>query len=91
MGRTVPSFRPALEEEIKSWDDYKRGLRTEDKIVFDEIMNYSRSHADAGSLSAKPDLTQIIFMSVLLEMQKKIHKLESELNELKELNSRDKI
>ncbi len=36
MGRTVPSFRPALEHEIKSWKNFKRALRAEEQKIFTE-------------------------------------------------------
>ena len=42
MGRTVPSFRPALEHEIESWKDFKRALRPEERRFFDKLMNYAR-------------------------------------------------
>ena len=84
MGRTVMAFRPALEGEIKSWDDFQRGLRPKDKETFDKIANYARIHADAGSLAARPELSQVIFMSVLLEHQKEIECLKAQIEKLEE-------
>ena len=83
IGRTVPSFRPALESEIESWKDYKRALRPEDQNIFDKLMIVARSHADAGSMSARPMLSEILFMSFALEQQKRIEILEKELDDLK--------
>ncbi len=84
-GRTVPSFRPALEHEIESWKDYKRALRPEDRKIFDRLMNFARIHADAGSLAARPMLSEILFMSFALEQEKKIELLKSKLRELEEI------
>ena len=56
-GRTVPSFRPALEHEIESWKDYKRALRPEDQKIFDKLMNFARIHAYDGILSYRPMLS----------------------------------
>jgi hypothetical protein len=84
MGRTVPAFRPALEHEIESWKDFKRALRPEDQKVFDKLMNFARSHADAGSLSARPMLSEILFMSFAIEQEKKIGQLEKKLEKLEE-------
>ena len=84
MGRTVPSFRPALEHEIESWNAFKRALRPEDQEIFNKLMNYARIHADAGSLSARPMLSEVLFMSFVLEQQKKIISLEKEVKELEE-------
>lgn len=84
-GRTVPSFRPALEHEIESWKDYKRALRPEDQKIFDKLMNFARIHADAGSLSARPMLSEIFFMSFAIEQEKKIGLLEKKIIEIEEI------
>jgi len=82
MGRTVPSFRPALEHEIESWKDFKRALRPEDQKIFDKLMNFARIHADAGSLSARPMLSEILFISFAIEQGKRIESLEKRVQEL---------
>jgi hypothetical protein len=84
MGRTVPSFRPALEHEIESWKDFKRALRPEEQNIFNKLMNFARIHADAGSLAARPMLSEILFMSFAIEQEKKIELLEVKLQELEE-------
>ena len=83
IGRTVPSFRPALEHEIESWKDFKRALRPGDQQIFDRLMNFARIHADAGSMSARPMLSEILFISFAIEQEKRIEKLEEELEQLK--------
>jgi hypothetical protein len=82
MGRTVPSFRPALEHEIESWKDFKRALRPEDQRVFDKLMNFARIHADAGSLSARPMLSELLFISFAIEQEKRIESLQKRIQEL---------
>jgi hypothetical protein len=84
VGRTVPSFRPALEHEIESWKDFKRALRPQDQEIFDKLMNFARIHADAGSLSARPMLSEILFMSFALEQEKKIENLENRIKKLED-------
>ena len=85
MGRTVPAFRPALEHEIESWKDFKRALRPEDRTIFNKLMNYARIHADAGSLGARPMLSEILFISFAIEQEKKIGRLEKKIEELEEI------
>jgi len=85
MGRTVPSFRPALEHEIESWKDYKRALRPGDQKVFNKLMNFARIHADAGSLSARPLLSEVLFISFAVEQEKKIEMLEKKVEELEKM------
>ena len=90
MGRTVPSFRPALEHEIESWKDFKRALRPEEQKVFNKLMNYARIHADAGSFSARPMLSEIFFMSFALEQNKRIEQLMKKVKELEEITKKGK-
>jgi hypothetical protein len=85
MGRTVPSFRPALEKEIESWKDYKRALRPEDTKIFDKLMNYARIHADAGSMGGRPMLSEVLFVSFAIEQEKKIESLEKRVKKLEEI------
>ncbi len=85
MGRTVPSFRPALEHEIESWKGFKRALRPEGQKIFNKLMNYARIHADAGSMSARPMLSEILFLSFAVEQEKKIEMLEKKVKELEEM------
>jgi len=84
MGRTVPSFRPALEHEIESWKNFKRALRPEEQKIFNKLMNYARIHADAGSMSARPMLSEVLFISFAVEQEKKIEILEERVKELEE-------
>ncbi len=88
MGRTVPSFRPALEKEIESWKDYKRALRPEDAKIFDKLMNYARIHADAGSMGGRPMLSEVLFVSFAIEQEKKIESLEKRIKQLEEIIQR---
>ena len=83
-GRTVPSFRPALEHEIESWKDFKRALRPEDQEAFNKLMNFARIHSDAGSMSARPMLSEVLFISFALEQQKEIEMLEKKIARLEE-------
>lgn len=82
MGRTVPAFRPALEHEIESWKEFRRALRPHEKEIFDTLMNYARIHADAGSLGARPMLSDVLFFSFAIEQQKRIESLEKKLAQL---------
>ena len=89
MGRTVPSFRPALEHEIESWKNFKRALRSDEK--FNKLMNYARIHADAGSMSARPMLSEILFISFAVEQEKRIEMLEEKVKELLQIPTKWKV
>ena len=40
MGKTVESYRMALESEISRWNGFARALRKEDREAFDEELDY---------------------------------------------------
>ncbi len=88
MGKTVESYRMALEDEIRRWDGFSKALRTEDKNAFEELMDACRSFASAGSNATQPVLFEPMLMSILLFQQKKLAKLEKELNAIKQQSSR---
>ena len=74
LGRTVPSFRMALEEELRKWKEFRRGLRIEEQAILDELLNNARKHADAGSLVCSPTISEIVFMSIAIELMKQLKK-----------------
>ena len=45
MGKTVESFRMALEGEINRWSGFARALRKPDREAFDELMDMCRTYA----------------------------------------------
>jgi len=74
LGRTVPSFRMALEQELQKWKEFRRGLRIEEQAILDELLNNVRKHADAGSLVCSPTISEIVFMSIAIELMKQFKK-----------------
>ncbi|MFX1294762.1 MAG: hypothetical protein ACFFD2_07910, partial [Promethearchaeota archaeon] len=75
MGRTVPSFRMALEQEIALWGQFRKALRPKDRAIFDTLIDKARGHGDAGMLASRPVILDSIFMAILLEQQKEIEHL----------------
>jgi hypothetical protein len=46
LGKTVPSYRMALEFEIESWKPFRRALQSkEDLEAFDQLMDACRNNA----------------------------------------------
>jgi hypothetical protein len=81
MGRTVPTYRMHLEQVIKGWDNFRRALRREDRELFDAMINKARMHSSASLFNVYIDPIESIFMSILLEQEKEIHRLRKELKE----------
>jgi len=82
MGRTVPSYRQALETEINRWEGFRRALRGKDIEGFDKMMNACRIYASAGGSATRPILTEAMFMSVLLNQEKEIMEIRESLERL---------
>lgn len=80
MGKTVESYRMALEDEIRRWKGFEKALRTEDREAFEELMDACRNYASAGSNATQPILFEPMILSILLSQQKKITRLEKKLN-----------
>ena len=87
MGKTIESYRLALDSEIQSWSGFSKALRSDDREAFEQIMDACRSYASAGSNATRPVLFEAMAMSILLFQQRKIVKLEKELDALKQPNS----
>jgi len=80
MGKTVASYRMAIEDEITRWNGFAKALRIEDKVAFDALMDAVRSYASAGSNATMPILFEPMVMSILVSQQKKIMALEKKLD-----------
>ncbi|MDI9576948.1 MAG: hypothetical protein QM398_02290 [Thermoproteota archaeon] len=87
MGKTVESYRLAVEDEIARWRGFEKALRAEDKEAFEALMDACRSYASAGSNATQPILFEPMIMSILLAQQKKIRQLEKALDALRESKS----
>jgi len=84
MGKTVESYRMALEDEIRRWDGFAKALRSEDRTAFEELMDACRVSASAGSNATQPVIFEPMIMSILLFQQKKLSKLEKALNAIRQ-------
>ena len=88
MGKTVESYRVALDREVQRWSGFARALRKEDRVVFDQLMDVCRNFASAGSNATRPVLFEAMVMSVLLHQQKSLNKLEKMLLAVSEQSSK---
>jgi hypothetical protein len=80
MGKTVPSFRMALEFEIDNWKGFRKTLQSdEEKQAFDELIDMCRNNGMASQNACNPVIFEPMVMSILLSHQKKLRKLEHNL------------
>lgn len=78
MGRTVPTYRLALERMAQQWSDFKRALRKDDREAFESLVNRARMHASAATYAISLDPTESAFLSMLLEHEKDLIRLKGE-------------
>ncbi len=83
LGKTVESYRMAVEDEIRRWNGFAKALRKEDREAFDALMDACRSYASAASNATKPILFEPMVMSILLSQQIRIQRLAKEVEDLK--------
>ena len=84
MGKTVESYRLALDTEFQTWNGFVKALRADDKEAFDQMTDACRNHASAGSNATRPEMFEPMVMSILLEQQKRLNRLEKELIAIKQ-------
>jgi hypothetical protein len=83
MGKTVPSYRMALEDEVGRWKNFRNTLpNEEEKQAFDELMDMCRNLASAGGCVCNPIIFEPMAMCILLAQQKKMQQLEYKLKDL---------
>ena len=89
MGRTVATYRLALESMAQQWNDFRRALRSGDKEAFDALMNRARMHASAATYAISMDPTESALLSMLLEHEKEILALRKELEKKEDGEGQD--
>jgi hypothetical protein len=84
LGKTVESYRMALESEIGRWNEFARALRSEEREAFETLMDACRNLASAGGNATNPILFEPMVMSMLLQQQVCLLRLQKELNAIKQ-------
>jgi hypothetical protein len=81
MGRTIPSWRIVVDEEITAISKLKGFLRGEDRAVLDDLLSQCKLYApDAGAL-ASPVKEVPLLLSMIFAHHKKLTELGKRLNE----------
>ncbi|MFQ5998380.1 MAG: hypothetical protein ACE5KO_03655 [Candidatus Bathyarchaeia archaeon] len=89
MGRTIPSYRMIVENEIESWKKFGRALRPEDRVLFEEMFNACIIYASAGGFASRPVASEPMFMSILLAHQKALKELQKKLDRIEQCSGKD--
>jgi hypothetical protein len=79
MGRTVPTYRMQLTQEVARWQAFWRALRVEDQAALDALVGCARLFADAGSMAARACPSESIFLSMLLGLAEELAALRAQV------------
>jgi hypothetical protein len=79
MGRTVPTFTMVLQQEIESWEKFRRALRREDQEAFDDLFRAARLQLASSAYAARPIPFESMMMSMVIMQQRTIRDLQEAL------------
>jgi len=83
LGKTVPSFRIALEVEIARWRGFRKALESDkEREAFDELMDMCRNNAMAAGSACNPIVFEPMVMSIMLAHQSSLRDLGDGLHEV---------
>jgi hypothetical protein len=82
MGRTIPSFRIALEMEQAEWKPFRNALDKSDRKKFDEMFDIPRFYISACSYSVQYVRLHPILMSIVFHHYKQLTECISEVEEI---------
>jgi len=83
MGRTVPSFRIALEQEAASWSPYRRSLGTDSREALDRLFNAARSYCSASSNAVRPVRFEGVFMTMAFDHARRLDEVGAGIERLR--------
>ena len=79
MGRTIPSWRIVIGEELARLARFKQFLRPEDCAVFEDLVTQSRIYASAAGVLASPVKEIPLLMSIIFVQHKRLMELEKRI------------
>ena len=89
-GRTIPSFRIALEEEIASWRDFRASLGSGSRRLLSNLFNESRNYCSASSNAVRPVRFEGMLMGMLAAHERRLERLSAEIEQTgREIHVRD--
>ena len=79
MGVIAPAYSISLERLREEFQVFRKSLRKEDQMYFDKIFSLSTIHIQAGNAQGHYDPLEILLLSTIMELYKKIDTLERKL------------
>jgi len=80
MGRTIPSWRVVVDDELEKLKRFREFLRLEDKEVYDDLLNQCKLYATYAGSMASPVKEVPLIISMLFGQHKRLMELEKRIS-----------
>jgi hypothetical protein len=81
MGRTIPSWRIVVDEELVRLARFRQFLRAEDRAVFDDLLSQCRLCASAAGVLASAVREVPLLLSMVFAQHKRLMELGKRVKE----------
>ena len=82
MGRTTQTMTQLVAQEEAYWAPFRRALRKEDQIIFDQLFAAARHHTAPAHYASHSTPFDSILLAMLLEAMKVVHALAGRVDQL---------
>jgi hypothetical protein len=79
MGRTIPSWRIVVEQEIAAMSRFTQFLGPEDRAVFDDLLSQCKLYAAGGEVFTSPVKEMSLLFWMIFAQHKRLAALEKRL------------
>ena len=83
MGVQIQAYSILVEGLFKEWKAFRKSLRREDQVFFDDFFRIVNENIQAGNAQGHPFPMETAFLTVIIELLKKNYNLRQEVEQLK--------
>ena len=87
MGRTLPSATQLMLNEEAALSRFRRALRREDQLAFDDLFTSAQKHISAAAYAAHALPFETFLMAMLLEEHKEVLRMRKIIEILEEMHA----
>ena len=84
MGRTTQTMTQLVAQEEAYWAPFRRALRKEDQVIFDQLFAAARHHTAPAHYASHSTPFDSILLAMLLEAMKVVHALAERVRALED-------
>jgi len=84
MGRTIPSFRIAEDQEAAEWKSFRKALPRRDRTAFDEMLSSAKLYTSASSAAVRTSRFEGIAMAIIFHHYKMLAQAMGVVSEITE-------